>query len=48
MGMVVPWPARPGDGPLAAAVAALRAIPTLTINEAVTSDTSSAIVYPER
>jgi len=40
VGLLVPWPAQPGDRTLAAVTAALRAAGRITIYESVTSDTS--------
>jgi copper transport protein len=47
-GLIVSWPPRPGDDELAAAVAATRASGTLTVYEAVTSDTSAGPPEPDR
>jgi len=47
-GLIVSWPPRPGNDELAAAVAATRAAGTVTVYEAVTSDTSAGAPEPDR
>ncbi len=48
VGLLVPWPAQPGDHTLAAVTAALRAAGQITIYEQVTSDTSQPAPPPYR
>ncbi|GAB3366470.1 MULTISPECIES: copper resistance CopC/CopD family protein [Amycolatopsis] len=46
--LIVPWPARPGNGDLSRAVEKLRSAEKLTVYESVTSDTSAAAPPPQR
>ncbi|MGW5051425.1 copper resistance CopC/CopD family protein [Actinokineospora sp. NPDC004072] len=46
--LLVPWPPQPGAEDLARAAAALRAVDRVTVYEAVTSDTSTALSAPQQ